>query len=616
MSPIVLPTIKRVSRRTVIGVIEPVPVELVLAGRDLTEPRLSPDGAAVAFVQRWGNRSAVMVVDVGGGPERALTTWPDPSPGRGMGGGCYDWLADGSGIVYAASDGELWLQQLGLAPRRITSFGRTCAAPYVSADGRLAVVAVDEAEIWQVAFADHPDVSSTLRIDDGADAFCFDPVVSPSSNAVTWQAWNPPGMPWDGAHVTTVSITAQAQQPRRWRPIGGAAQQPRYASTGELLCAHDASGWLNLSVVAGDPVVAEPFEHAGPTWGMGQRSFAPSPDGTHVAFTRNEAGFGRLCVLDRSTGRVLDIGRGVHGQVGWVGDSIVALRSGARTPTQVVRYGAPNWERIVLAVGPAAGWEAFELPEPELVSVPHDGDTLHARRFVAGLGRMLVWVHGGPTDQWQVDFRPRIAFWWSRGWDVLVVDPRGSTGHGRDFRRALDGQWGRFDVDDTAALISHAHARGWASARSTVVIGASSGGLTVLGVLADHGDLVAGGIATYPVSDLAELAASTHRFEAHYTDTLVGPIDDIERYARLSPIHRAHRIDRPLMLFHGTDDVVVPIGQSDALAAAIEAVGGTVDYVRYEGEGHGFRDPVNQRDEFARTEQFLDQLMRGAGARG
>jgi dipeptidyl aminopeptidase/acylaminoacyl peptidase len=590
--------------------LQPVPVELVLSGRDVTEPRLSPDGATVAFVQRWGNRAAVMVVEVDGGPERLFTTSPDPSPGRGMGGGCYDWLLDGSGVVYVASDGELWLQQLGAAAHQLTSFGRTCAAPSMSGDGRSVVVVVDEAEVWQVAIIDQPAAPSSLRLDDGADAFCFDPVSSPTSHAVTWQAWNPPDMPWGGAHVTTASITEPTStRVRRWRPAGAAVQQPRYTSAGELLCVHDGSGWLNVAPVNGDPFVAEPFEHAGPTWGMGQRSFAPSPDGTRVAFARNEGGFGRLCVVERATGEVLDIGRGVHGQISWVGDSIVALRSGARTPTQVVRYRSRSWDRTVLAVGPAAGWEAFDLPEPELVAVSHGDAMLHARRFVAGRGRLLVWVHGGPTDQWQVEFRPRLAFWWSRGWDVLVVDPRGSTGHGRDFRQALDGHWGRLDVDDTAALVEYAHSRGWSTAGSTVAIGASSGGLTVLGLLADHGDLVAAGVAAYPVSDLAGLAASTHRFEAHYTDTLVGPIGDSERYERLSPIHRAHRIDRPLLLFHGTDDPVVLIGQSAALAQAIARAGGSVEYVTYEGEGHGFREPVNQRDEFERTAAFLDRVV-------
>ena len=221
-----------------------------------------------------------------------------------------------------------------------------------------------------------------------------------------------------------------------------------------------------------------------------------------------------------------------------------------------------------------------------------------------------MWVHGGPTDQWQVDFRPRLAYWWSRGWDVLVVDPRGSTGHGRAYQRALNGAWGRLDVDDTAALVAAAHARGWADPASTVVIGGSSGGLTVLGLLADHSDLVAGGVTSYPVSDLLALTEVTHRFEAHYTDTLVGPVGRCrDRYAELSPITRADRITKPLLVFHGTDDPVVPIAQSDVLVERVRSAGGTVDYVVYEGEGHGFRDPANQRDEYERTERFLDALV-------
>ena len=62
-------------------------------------------------------------------------------------------------------------------------------------------------------------------------------------------------------------------------------------------------------------------------------------------------------------------------------------------------------------------------------------------------------------------------------------------------------------------------------------------------------------------------------------------------------------------MFHGTDDPVVPIAQSDVLVERVRSAGGTVDYVVYEGEGHGFRDPANQRDEYERTERFLDALV-------
>ncbi len=96
-----------------------ISVEMCLAGRDLTEPKPSPDGTSVAFVARWGSSAALSLVPVSGGPERLVTTEPQPSPGRGLGGGCYDWMPDGSGLVYVAGDGNLWHQPLpGGAARR------------------------------------------------------------------------------------------------------------------------------------------------------------------------------------------------------------------------------------------------------------------------------------------------------------------------------------------------------------------------------------------------------------------------------------------------------------------------------------------------------------------
>lgn len=334
-----------------------------------------------------------------------------------------------------------------------------------------------------------------------------------------------------------------------------------------------------------------------------------SPDGARIAFTRNAGGFGRLCVVDVGTRTVTEVGRGVHGQVAWSGDRIVALRSGARTPTQIVAYDAATLARTVLAVGPVTAWDAVDLPEPELVEVVHDGVTLFARRYGAGGGRTLCCVHGGPTDQWRVEFMPRIAYWWSRGWDVLVPDPRGSTGHGRAYQQALRGEWGRLDVDDTAAILRASHARGHSSPSRTVMMGSSSGGLTALGVLGLHPGLAAGGVVLYPVTDLVALAEATHRFEAHYTDSLVGPADEVATYRERSPLAYADRIEVPLLVMHGDADPVVPLSSTSAFVARMREAGGDVELVVMEGEGHGFRQPANRRADLERTGAFLARLV-------
>jgi dipeptidyl aminopeptidase/acylaminoacyl peptidase len=584
-----------------------ITIDMCLSGRELTEPRPSPDGSLVAFAVRWESAAALMVMPVDGGPERILTTSPPPWPGRGSGGGCFDWTPAGDALVYAGRDGDLWLQPVpGGAPRQISGVGsdRRAEAPVVGPDGSFVVAAVDQAEVWRWPLdgAGRPE-----RLDDGSADFVVDPYVSVSGGSVSWVAWNVPDMAWDGARVVRLAFDGMTRSEER---ADGAIQQMRELPDGSSICVRDDTGWLNLWR-GRRPLVDEPFEHAEPTWGMGQRSFAVSPDGRRVAFTRNERGFGRLCVVDIASASVQQVGRGVHGQLGWAGERLVALRSGARTPTQIVVYDTATWDRRVLAAGPVTAWEVADLPEPELVEVDRDGVTLHARRYVAGNGRMLCWIHGGPTDQWRVEFMPRLAYWWSRGWDVLVPDPRGSTGHGRAYQQALRGEWGRLDVDDAAAILRAAHDGGWATPATTVMMGSSSGGLTALGVLGLHPGLAAGGVVLYPVTDLAALAAASHRFEAHYTDTLVGPPSDVEKYRAHSPLAYADRIDGPLLVMHGDADPVVPIASTLEFVERMRDAGGDVELMVMPGEGHGFRDPANRRADYELTGAFLARVVPG-----
>ncbi|MEX2626176.1 MAG: hypothetical protein WD225_04795, partial [Ilumatobacteraceae bacterium] len=404
-----------------------ISAEMCVSGRDLTEPRLSPDGALVAIVVRWGSSAGIVVVPVGGGPERLVTTLPAPSPGRGLGGGCHTWLPDGSALVYA-SGGGLWSQPIGAAASqrgalRVTHHGdeSTVRSPSVAPDGAHVAYTVDEAQVWVAPLA-----GSALprRIDDGSADFCFDPHIA-GDGTVRWQAWSVPDMPWDGAHVEVVALAGAsgpdgsggpdgAGEPveRERRRGSGAIQQPRTLPDGRPIEVRDDTGWLNVWV-DDTPVVDEPFEHAGPSWGSGQRSFAASPDGRRIAFARNEAGFGRLCVVDLADGAVTEIARGVHGQLDWAGDHLVAIRTGARTPTRVVAYDTTDepWSRHDLLVGPVEAWDHLdpaELPEPDAVTIDAGGVTLHARRYRAaaepgpetptGSGRMICWIHGGPTD--------------------------------------------------------------------------------------------------------------------------------------------------------------------------------------------------------------------------
>jgi dipeptidyl aminopeptidase/acylaminoacyl peptidase len=176
----------------------------------------------------------------------------------------------------------------------------------------------------------------------------------------------------------------------------------------------------------------------------------------------------------------------------------------------------------------------------------------------------------------------------------------------------LRGEWGRLDVDDTAAMLRAAHDRGWNEPARTVMMGSSSGGLTALGVLGLHHGLAAGGVVLYPVTDLAALAQASHRFEAHYTESLVGPPDDESKYRERSPIAYADRIDVPLLVMHGDEDPVVPLSSTVAFVDRMRDAGGDVELVVMEGEGHGFRQLRNRRADYELTGTFLARLVPGS----
>jgi dipeptidyl aminopeptidase/acylaminoacyl peptidase len=206
-----------------------------------------------------------------------------------------------------------------------------------------------------------------------------------------------------------------------------------------------------------------------------------------------------------------------------------------------------------------------------------------------------------------VTFMPRVAFWTSRGFNILVPDHRGSTGHGRTYQQALQGRWGELDVDDTIDATRYAQEQGWGSLAGTALMGSSSGGFTALGAVAATSGLFSAAVVLYPVTDLFDMAERSHRFERHYSYGLVGALPDAaERYRRRSPAWHADRlVGTPLLILHGELDAVVPVQQSQILAERVLAAGGDVELHVYPGEGHGFRERANQLDEYDRIERFL-----------
>ena len=143
-----------------------------------------------------------------------------------------------------------------------------------------------------------------------------------------------------------------------------------------------------------------------------------------------------------------------------------------------------------------------------------------------------------------------------------------------------------------------------------VIKGGSAGGFTVLKALEDYPGLFKAGICLFGVSNQFTLAAETHKFEARYSDSLLGPLPEAsDVYRQRSPIFYVDQIRDPLAVFQGEIDMVVPRAQSDEIVAALQRRGVPHIYHVYPGEGHGFRKAETIEHFYKTVEKFLQQYV-------
>ncbi len=325
---------------------------------------------------------------------------------------------------------------------------------------------------------------------------------------------------------------------------------------------------------------------------FGLRDHCRLPDGRHVWATG-----GVLHVGESAT----DTGAAVIEQLTPGDGTVTAIVRGADRPAAIVRFDADDPGRHqVIVDAPPTPLDRSGVSRPERIEYPTAGGATaygwyyppanaSVRAPEGTAPPLVVMIHGGPTSAARPWFSLAYQFWTSRGFAIVDVDHRGSTGYGTEFRNLLDGNWGVVDVEDCIAAAEHLAATGRADPDRMVIRGGSAGGFTVLGALT-RADTFAAGACSYGIADLSVLAADTHKFEARYCDRLIGPWPAARAvYEERSPIHHLDRFDTPLIVFQGLDDKVVPPNQSEMIVAALRERGVECEYHAYEGEGHGFR---------------------------
>ncbi len=593
----------------------------VLAQIDsVAEPRWSPDGQWLSFLRTHNGEGRIVVVPAAGGPELAVSGDPQAQAGGSYNGGYYTWAPDSQSIAYAARDGKLWIVPImgGPARRLLESEGRQ-AAPTWSPDGSTIAYVASTPEWSAIAVAPVDGSAWPRRVSGPAD-FVLDPAWSPDSRRLAWLEWDVPNMPWDASRIVVADLRTGERS-----IVAGAenesTSQPRFSPDGKFLAfLSDRLGWLNLWLADGDgqrarPLLNETFEHGPPSWGPGARTYVWSPDSHEIAFLRNDDGNWRLYRIDVASGAIHAVADddGIRAAVSWSSrDQLAYIQSSPQSPPQVKVVDLETGkDRVVAYTGIGALVRMDLAPAEAFTWTARDGTALygHLYRPRQAADRpfpLLVLLHGGPTSQAGVGWNSQIQYFVQRGWVVFVPEYRGSTGYGRAYAQALHENWGVYDVTDTVDGIDALHESGLIDPKRVAAMGGSAGGYTTLMLLALAGDRFAAGVDLYGVADLWELNEVTHRFEAHYNHSLIGPLpESFRRYDERSPVKLADRIKAPLLVLQGDADPVVPKSQSDTLVEAIRRHGGTVEYHVYAGEGHGWSRTETTKDALEHIDRFL-----------
>ncbi len=436
--------------------------------------------------------------------------------------------------------------------------------------------------------------------------FYASPRPSPDGSRLAWLEWDHPHMPWDGTELKAATLGPEGLTDVR-TIAGGASEsifQPEWAPDGSLVFSSDRSGWWNLYRHAGagiEPILPADADFGDPAWVFGRTAFGFLSRGRMLAGYWKE-GIHHLVVIEPDgTATDLPDEFSSHERVITDGEHRAwFVASGPRTPTSIVELDVDSATRSIVRSNPTPADPAF-LPSPRTITFPTGGDAeAHAvfypptnPGFQAPEGELpplIVEVHGGPTSHVFPRAAAGILYWTTRGFAVVDVNYRGSTGYGRAYRDALRNAWGIADVEDCLAAARYLAAIGEVDGDRLVITGGSAGGYTTLAALA-FGDVFSAGASYFGVADIELLAAHTHKFESRYLDGLVGT--DPEEMRRRSPLYSADQINVPVILFQGLEDEVVPPEQAEAIAAALDAGGVPYAHITYEGEDHGFRRAEN-----------------------
>jgi len=457
----------------------------------------------------------------------------------------------------------------------------------------------------------------------GAD-FYSNPRLSPDGKQLSYLRWNHPQMPWDGTECVCTGLDTTGK-PVNERVIAGSTTesifQPQWSPTGDLFFVSDRSNWWNIYRWDGTnvhSVVSLDAEFATPQWMFGMSTYG-FLNNQNIFCCYSQYGQWQLATINIQQQKITKIatefydiamihchaGRGYcvaasniqSAQLWAYTNNSLSPITTADSPISSNYISAP--QSLVFTTSDNEQAQGFFYPPKNADIAPTENN----------LPPLIVMCHGGPTGATESSLNFKIQFWTSRGFAVFDINYRGSTGFGRAYRDRLKNNWGITDVIDVCSGAEFLVQQGLVDRNKMAIRGSSAGGYTVLAALT-FCDTFKAGASLYGIGDLAALAKDTHKFEAHYLDSLVGEYPAQQAiYQTRSPIYHIDKLNCPVIFLQGLQDKVVPPSQAEAMVKALRTKGITTKYISFAEESHGFRQAHNIQRAFNEELVFYQTIF-------
>jgi dipeptidyl aminopeptidase/acylaminoacyl peptidase len=606
------------------GAATPLPVEKLLAMSSVLAgetPQWAPDGSRILLASSWGGGGLMTLSPEGG--------FPRPLPLELGGAGHFlasqmpGWSPDGKWVSYVSDKSgspEIWLWSTEDGrDLKLTALGGRINALGWSADSRWIALSGDRNgnyDIWKVSVP----AGDVYRLTSAERNEVF-PTWTPDGSRIVYveldERWVDHRVVVMGADGTNPRTVVQDTDFFDYR-AGGTFGYPVVSPDGSrVLFRSHRRGWINYWTVAlsgGEPraIAAEEADQSHARW---------SKDGSAIAYVSNHNGTHELRVVPAAGGaaRVLvKPERGVVADPEWSPDGtrLSYTLSRPTRPADLFVLEVKSGATRQLTDSLPAGNLEKTLVAPEKVSYRSEEFTINAYLYKpasAAAGERfpgVLWIHGGPTSQFNDVFEPHVQFFVQRGYVVLLPNIRGSSGYGKAFEDANNRCWGHCDLKDVLAGVDYLKKLPYVNPHKMGISGTSYGGIMSMAAAA-----FAPGVfqAAIPASGYGDWMHFRDEQELRHVKLLeyeFGPFEGNEHvYRKNSSIYSVEQITTPMFLIHG--EGYFP--RSDAsleFARALEKNYKVFRYKAYPNENYYVRSRANRRQMLSDMLEFFDQFLK------